>query len=400
MTCSIPHPLLKRLAFIWGLAALLPTAAVHAQAVAEQVFVPSRVIRSEAIDSERDQAYQEIAEEYSAISRQVNLLKKVVRLVRPAVVHLESVKVDATHLTRQRGDRAAQPTVEEAGSGVVIQMGSSKYILTNRHVVRDAKLTDVTIRLEDGQLLQATRILSDSDTDVAVIEVAASHSLVDARVGNSDDLEIGDFVLAVGSPFGLSHSVSYGIVSAKGRRDLELGDDYVRLQDFLQTDTAINPGNSGGPLLNLKGEVVGINTAIASNSGGNEGVSFAVPINLAMFVARQLIEKGEVNHAYLGVQLDSEFNLPKAHALGMNLVRGALVKGITPQSPAYYANLQVNDVVLSYDDTEVEDDDHLVNLVSITPIQKSVSVEVLRNREKLRVQVRVGNRQRFESRTP
>ena len=147
MTCSIPHPLLKRLAFIWGLAALLPTAAVYAQAVTEQVFVPSRVIRSEAIDSERDQAYQEIAAEYSAISQQVNLLKKVVRLVRPAVVHLESVKVDATHLTRQRGDRAAQPTVEEAGSGVVIQMGSSKYILTNRHVVRDAKLTDVTIRL-------------------------------------------------------------------------------------------------------------------------------------------------------------------------------------------------------------------------------------------------------------
>ena len=127
-----------------------------------------------------------------------------------------------------------------------------------------------------------------------------------APLGNSDALEIGDFVLAVGSPFGLSHSVTYGIISAKGRRDLKLGEQgtTILFQDFLQTDAAINPGNSGGPLVNLRGEVIGINTAIASNSGGNEGIGFAIPINMFMVVARQLIEQGVVTRAFMGVNLD------------------------------------------------------------------------------------------------
>ena len=140
-------------------------------------------------------------------------------------------------------------------------------------------------------------------TDVAVLAVSAP-DLTAAPLGDSDRMEIGDFVLAVGSPFGLSHSVTFGIISAKGRRDLHLGEvDTVQFQDFLQTDAAINPGNSGGPLVNLRGEVIGINTAIASNSGGNEGIGFAIPVNMFMTVARQLIETGKVTRAFLGVNM-------------------------------------------------------------------------------------------------
>ena len=172
----------------------------------------------------------------------------------------------------------------------------------------------------------------------------------------------------------------------------------VRLQDFLQTDAAINPGNSGGPLLNLRGEVIGINTAIASNSGGNEGVSFAIPIKLVMFVARQLIARGEVNHAYLGVQLDNEFDLSKGQQLGLPRVRGALVKGITPRSPAFFANLQVDDLIAEFNGIAVEDDDHLVNLVSLTPINQTVTSRSSGRAQPIMLTVKVGNRRHFEPR--
>src|SRR5262249_36577839 len=152
--------------------------------------------------------------------------------------------------------------------------------------------------------------------------------VVPARLGDSNQLEIGDYVVAVGSPFGLSQSVTSGIVSAKGRRDLDLGDEGGRFQDFLQTDAAINPGNSGGPLINLKGEVIGINTAIASNSGGSEGIGFTIPVNMAMVIVRQLIDHGSVTRAFLGVNLDSKFNASIAARLGMPQPRGARITGI------------------------------------------------------------------------
>ena len=154
-------------------------------------------------------------------------------------------------------------------------------------------------------------------------------------------MEIGDFVLAVGSPFGLSHSVTFGIISAKGRRDLELGDGEVRYQDFLQTDAAINPGNSGGPLFNLRGEVIGMNTAIASSSGGNEGIGFTIPINMVMMIARQLVERGTVVRAYLGVGLDDSSAPAAATSVGLPRPGGARLKcRRLPASPAEAAKLK------------------------------------------------------------
>jgi serine protease Do len=226
--------------------------------------------------------------------------------------------------------------------------------------------------------------------------------LLASRIGNSNDVEIGDFVLAVGSPFGLSHSVSYGIVSAKGRWDLALGQGTVRFQDFFQTDAAINPGNSGGPLLNLRGEVIGINTAIASNSGGNEGIGFSIPIILAVNVARQLIEDGAVATAYLGVRLDDRFaeklaqDTNMAKRLGLPRVQGAFVKAVTPGSPAAEARLQPGDVVMEFNGHRVEDDDHLINLVSLTPLNEVVSLNIVRQRKTYLVHVRVGRRRDFE----
>ena len=371
------------------------------QTVTAQVTFPTTVgkdavrVGPVSESSERVELYREVAAEFEALQRQRGLLKKVVQLTKPTVVHLESLKFDDEASSTVTG--TTQPTVEEAGSGVIVELGSNLYVLTNRHVIRNAALKNIAIRTFDGRFLAPQQVWANSDTDVAIIRIRRQDNLIAARLGDSDELEIGDFVLAVGSPFGLSHSVSYGIISAKGRRDLELGNEYVRLQDFLQTDAAINPGNSGGPLLNLRGEVVAINTAIASASGGNEGVSFSIPINLVMFVARQLVSQGEVTHAYLGVQLDNEFDREAALRMGLPFLRGALVRGITPRSPAYFANVQAGDLVVRFDSKDVEDDDHLVNLVSLTPVGVTVPVEVIRANQQLRMQVTVGNRKHFEA---
>jgi serine protease Do len=218
-----------------------------------------------------------------------------------------------------------------------------------------------------------------------------------ARLGDSNRMAIGDFVLAVGSPFGLSHSVTYGIVSAKGRHDLELGADEVRFQDFIQTDAAINPGNSGGPLINLRGEVIGINTAIASASGGNEGIGFAIPINMAKVVARQLIDRGKVARAFLGVKLDSNFDSERAAAVGLPNLRGTRISGIEPGSPAEQAQLQVDDIILSFGDVNITDDNHLVNVVGLTEVGKEVPVVIFRKRAALTVKVKVGKRNQPDS---
>ncbi len=353
--------------------------------IAAAEATPASAKSSEA----RERLYREIATEVAELERKGNLLKKVVQLVKPTVVHIEAQKVtsDSNGLSRRKA--------EEAGSGVIIKRNDSFYVLTNRHVIRDSALPQIKVRLADGRVLFPKRVLTDRGTDVAIMEVSAS-GLVPARLGDSDALEIGDFVLAVGSPFGLSHSVTYGIVSAKGRRDLKLGTGEVKYQDFLQTDAAINPGNSGGPLLNLRGEIVGINTAIASSSGGSEGIGFAIPVNMFMRVAAQLADRGSVVRAYLGVQLDRRFNAAKAVELGLPQFSGARVKSITGESPAEEANLQVGDVILEVDDVQVEDDDHLVNLIALKSVGEEVKLVVYRSGKSITVTVRVGDRGKFE----
>jgi len=331
----------------------------------------------------RAQLHAELARDVETFEQQHNILKRAVKLVTPAVVHIEAKRDDDSRL--------AQKSVEEAGSGIVMERNGKYYVVTNRHVIKYSSLSNVKIKLSDGRQLVPTQVWADRETDIAILAVPGKN-LIPAIIGNSDKLEIGDFVLAVGSPFGLSHSVTYGIISAKGRRDLQLGDDGVTNQDFLQTDAAINPGNSGGPLMNLRGEVIGINTAIASSSGGNEGIGFTIPVNMVMVVADQLIEHGQVVRAYLGVQLDATFTREEAVAAGLSRPEGARVTGITPRSPAEKAKLQLGDVILQFNEQAVEDDDHLINLVSLTPVNREVELTLVRDMQTMRLRVRVGNR--------
>ena len=310
--------------------------------------------------------------------------------MKPSVVHIEARKPADSNI------RYARKPLEEAGSGVIVELEGEFYIITNRHVIKDAPLGNIDIGLSDGRVINPTNLWSDRWTDVAIMQVRPRF-LTPARIGNSRDVEIGDFVLAVGSPFGLSHSITYGIISAMGRRDLELGDGSIRYQDFMQTDAAINPGNSGGPLINLRGEVIGINTAIASSSGGSEGIGFTIPINMVMTVASQLAKNGRPTRAYLGVSLNPDFGPTEAARFGLPRPRGALVRAVTPESPADRAKFLPDDIVLEFDGYRIEDDDHLIQVVGFTSVDKEVDVVVLRKGKLVTLKVKVDDRSKFET---
>ncbi len=383
------------LALIWLVPAVLVAAGLGsaraaAQPGAAQADLPPMIERAGPTSPERRAALMhQLGEHLKVLEAQSAVLKAVAKLVGPAVVHIEADVSASAGLQFRQG-----PEIEEAGSGVVIQRRGRYYVLTNRHVVRGAAPGEIKIHLADGRVIHPVQVWSDPETDIAVMAVSAS-GLVAAELGDSRRVEIGDFVLAVGSPFGLSHSVTFGIISAKGRRDLRLDGNQIRFQDFLQTDAAINPGNSGGPLVDLRGEVIGINTAIASNSGGNEGIGFAIPINMFMIVAEQLIEHGKVYRAFLGVSLNSRFDAESAVAAGLPGLMGTQVTAVTRDSPAEKAGLRPGDVILQFGEVVVEDDSHLVNLVSLTAVGTRVPLMVLRGGKTLRIEVEVADRSRF-----
>jgi serine protease Do len=268
------------------------------------------------------------------------------------------------------------------GSGVIVD--SSGIILTNNHVVNGAD--KLLIKLHDGREFEATEWKTDPNSDIAVVRIESSSSLPSASVGNSDNMDIGDWVLAVGAPFGLDESVTAGIISAKSR-----GIGITDREEFLQTDAAINPGNSGGPLVNLDGEVVGINTAISSTSGGYQGIGFAVPINLARWVSDELMTHGTVRRAFLGVGIQPIDNT-LSKQLGLDTIKGAAVTDVRPGSPAAKAGLQSGDVILEFDGVPISQprdlqgrverasltDSHKVVIMRDgTPMTLSVSVELL-----------------------
>jgi len=352
----------------------------------EERVDPMRPVRLSA--EERARLYDQAARDAEPLERQAMQLRRLASLLKPTVVHIDATK----RLPRPRGGRV---TEDEAGSGVIIEVAGRTVVITNRHVVNGADLEAVAVRLDDGRELVPRRSWSDAGTDIAVLELEGD-DLPAARVADDDTLQIGDTVLAIGSPFGLAHSVTLGIVSAKGRRDLELGEGAVRFQDFIQTDAAINPGNSGGPLVNLRGEVVGLNTAIASNSGGSEGIGFAIPMPMVMFVAEQLVAHGTVARAYLGVALDREFTADEAGRLGMVRPVGARVEGVTGGAPAATAGVRPDDVVLEFDGRAIEDDDHLMSVVGMTAVDRTVKVAIFRDRERIEVEIPVARRTDFE----
>ncbi|MCL4778699.1 MAG: DegQ family serine endoprotease [Gammaproteobacteria bacterium] len=261
--------------------------------------------------------------------------------------------------------------VQSAGSGVIVDAAKG-YILTNHHVVENAEL--IEIYLTDNRNLKAKVIGSDAGTDIAVLQVENTKNLVQMKFGNSDQVQVGDFVLAIGNPFGLQHTVTSGIVSALGRSGIN-PDGY---EDFIQTDASINPGNSGGALVNLRGELIGINSAIFSNSGGNIGIGFAIPVNIAKSIMNQILQFGEVKRGLLGVSI-SDFNADSAKAFGIEgTAEGALVQEVVDGSAAETAGIMVGDVIVSVDGQRIKSASDLRNTIGLKRSGDSVRVDVIR----------------------
>lgn len=267
---------------------------------------------------------------------------------------------------------------ESLGSGFIIS--DDGYVLTNYHVIKGAD--EIIVRLHDKRSLVAKLIGSDSMTDVALLKIDAD-DLNAVKIGNSDRLKVGEWVLAIGSPYGFDHSVTAGIVSAKGRslpRDV-----YV---PFIQTDVAINPGNSGGPLFNLDGDVVGINSQIYTNTGGFMGLSFAIPIEVAMDVVTQIKKTGHVTRGWLGVYIQ-EISRDLAESFGLDRAKGALVSQVIKDSPAEKYGILPGDVILKFNGQWVEDSNHLPALVGRVDVGETVKVEVLRDKKRKRLNVTI-----------
>jgi S1-C subfamily serine protease len=231
--------------------------------------------------------------------------------VLPAVVSVEAIK--PAKLTANGKNKP----VEESGSGVVVKSDAKAgyFVLTNNHVVSQSKNEQITVTLADGRIFRPTAVFADPESDLAILAIDSAQPVPTATLGNSDNAKVGRWVLAIGSPFGLNQSVTHGIISARDRGQVTLGNT-IRIKEFLQTDAAINPGSSGGPLIDMNGEVIGINTAIASHNGSNSGVAFSIPSNLVKRVMNQLLAQGTVQRGYLGMQLALTFDPNDAIKLG------------------------------------------------------------------------------------
>jgi serine protease Do len=269
------------------------------------------------------------------------------------------------------------PRIMGAGSGVIISKNG--YVLTNNHVIEGAK--EVTVTLSDHQEYKARIVGRDPKTDLAVLKIEGSGTFPAATLGDSDNLKVGDWVIAIGNPFGLNNTVTSGIVSAKGR---VIGDGPY--DNFIQTDASINPGNSGGPLFNMKGEVVGINTAIISQG---QGIGFAIPVNTVKPLVPQLETKGSVTRGYLGVTIQT-ITPALQKALNLQDHKGALVADVTSNSPAAQAGVQRGDVIVAFNGKEVADNHDLPAMVAGTPIGQQATLTVLRNGQKMQLAVKVG----------
>jgi serine protease Do len=276
---------------------------------------------------------------------------------------------------------------EGTGSGVIVR--DSGFILTNNHVVAEAD--ELLVRLQDGREYEAKVVGTDPETDLAVIKIEAD-SLTAAELGDSAAVEQGDWVLAVGSPFGLDHTVTAGIVSAKGRQIGIIRErNGMGFEDFIQTDAAINPGNSGGPLVDLQGNVIGINTAISTRTGSYQGVGFAIPSDMARVVMNSIIEKGRVERGWLGISVQP-LTPELAESFGFKSSAGVLVGGVMPETPAAKAGLKNGDIITAIDGKAVANPTELVNTIAALPPGQKVELEVFRGGKFSDVSVDLGLR--------
>jgi serine protease Do len=323
------------------------------------------------------------------------IITQIAKATIPSVVHIEVTQqqvVPYSPLTEpQQSPFFEQPQAQKKfkrelkglGTGIIID--ETGYIITNNHVVDDA--TDIKVILADGKRYAAKIVGKDPKTDLAVIRINPESKLPSVVFGDSDKVEVGEWVVAIGHPRGLDQTVTQGIISAKHRQGITDPSSY---QDFLQTDAAINPGNSGGPLINLKGEVIGINSIIASESGGYEGIGFAIPSNFAISISKALIAYGKVKRGWIGVTIQ-DLDQEKAKSLKMELTTGAVVVDVVKDGPAGKAGLKKGDIIVNIMGKEVKDSGSLRNQVATTPIGTTLQSAVLRGDKKIDVRIVVGD---------
>ncbi|MEK7238067.1 MAG: Do family serine endopeptidase, partial [Nitrospirota bacterium] len=380
---NLRKPNFKRVLFFTILIVLFNSAVYYLFSLQDKAYAETPKISKDSVDllTKTGQAMAEIA-----------------NAVKPAIVNISTTKTeklsespyapffDDPFFRRFFGDRFRHPEVPRErktaslGSGVIVS--SSGYILTNSHVIKDAD--EIKVLLSDKREFQGKVIGTDSKTELAVIKIDAQN-LPMIPFGDSDKLQVGEVVIAVGNPFGLNQTVTMGIVSAVGRANVGIAD----YEDFIQTDAAINPGNSGGALVNAKGELVGINTAIFSTTGGYQGIGFAIPSNMAKAVMDSLIKTGKVIRGWLGVsiqpltpELAKQFNLEKEY--------GALVGDVIENSPAEKAGILRGDVIIEYNGKKVNEPYHLRNTVANTPPGETAELKVIRNGKIETIKVMIG----------
>lgn len=322
----------------------------------------------------------------------------VAQHVRPAVVHLGTIQRAKSRRGPQLPQGNDDPFFRDffnqffgsqgpdsrsefrrpgLGSGVIIDKRG--LVLTNFHVVKGAD--EILIRLSDKREYRGQILGTDPKTDLAVVRFKPEHEVKVANLGNSDALRVGEWAIAIGNPFGLDQTVTVGVISATGRSDVGI----ATYENFIQTDASINPGNSGGPLVNLKGEVVGVNTAIVA---AGQGIGFAIPINMVKRVVDQLVDKGKVVRGWLGVALQP-LSLDLAQSLGLTGTNGAVVGSTITGSPAAQAGLLQGDVIVAYDKISVEDYRHVQRLVAETQVGKSVTLQIVRKKQKMDVAITI-----------
>jgi serine protease Do len=363
------------------------------------------------------------AEELSTALHFEHVFENVVNQIKPAVVSITSVKTfkhskqkqrqmpnDRFHSQPRPGpkqeqeddqfqqfkdffgddfyDRFFKPRFPEGdykiqglGSGIIID-SEKGYIITNNHVVEDAD--ELKINLGDKREFDGKVVGTDPQTDIAVVKIDGKN-LPSAKLGDSDTIRAGQWAIAIGNPFGLSQTVSIGVISATGRANVGV----AAYEDMIQTDAAINPGNSGGPLVNIKGEIIGINTAIFTRSGGYQGIGFAIPINMVKIIMKDLVEKGKVVRGWLGVVIQ-DIDPALAKSFNVTVTEGVLVSDVQDNSPAKEAGFERGDIVIEYDGKSIRDVNHLRNTVAQTEINKKIKVKVLRDGKEKELTVKIG----------
>lgn len=309
---------------------------------------------------------------------QVSTVDKVENALR-SVVHLE------TYVMKQRFPGSSSNSdesfrkIEETGSGVVVSIKEKTWILTNRHVIANVQPDTIRAVLSDHRKMPVERVLTNAEFDLALLEIK-DNDVPRATIGDSSLVRLTDSVFVLGSPFGLSQSVSKGIISGVNRCKIPQGDHAVPLYPLMQTDAAVNPGNSGGPIVNEQGEVIGIVTAIASSSGTNEGVGFAIPITEVMQLAEELVENEKIMRPSLGIELEPELSDADREQAGMLKQIGVKVKRVTPESPADQVGVKPGDIVVKYKEMDIENDAHLVRLIAQSKINEEPTLVFIRGK--------------------